>query len=95
MPGHNVLLVPTDPSTINRIVEDVRRWVIQKKMSKYAIAKAAGMTVHHVDRFFDGNPSGEKNVRGCVRFDTALRITQAVGLDLQVVVREAPIKGQA
>lgn len=94
-----LLLVPASQSTIGSLVGEVHAHATRKRMTANGIGTVAGVGPHPVARFFEGSPKtpkrGKKVVPGCVRFDTALRIIQAVGLDLQIVVREAPVVGRS
>jgi len=76
-------------------------------ISNYRIGKVTGRSRHTVSRFFDeaelteterevvltpyATRMIERATRGNVNFETALQIIQAVGLDLELVVREDSI----
>lgn len=96
-----LLVVPGKPHTIESLVATLAKFKEANGISDYRIMRSSGgvATQHAVSRFFRGytipsevarvpNPT----VPGRTSFAIALQIVQAMGLDLEVVVREAPDK---
>lgn len=94
-------VVPGKPHTLETLVAILAKHKKANGISDYRIVKTTGMAVgqHSVTRFFHGytNPTEaarvpDPTVPGRTSLAIALRIVQAMGLDLEVVAREAPGK---
>jgi hypothetical protein len=96
-PNLGMFVIPGRPHTLESLVEQAERFRKAKEITRYRICKNSGMNVSQksADRFFQGYqcPSDTKAVKdspgpGRVSLETALEILHAMGLDLEVVVRE-------
>lgn len=96
-----LLVVPGKPHTIESLVATVTKFKEANGISDYRIMKSSGniVTQHSVSRFFRGYTIPSEAARvpnptvpGRTSLAIALQIVQAMGLDLEVVVREAPDK---
>lgn len=92
-----VPVVPGKPHTVESLVATVAKFKKANGISDYQIMKLSGgvATQHAVSRFFRGYtiPSEvarvpDPTVPGRTSFAIALQIVQAMGLDLEVVMRE-------
>lgn len=92
-----LLAVSGGQQTAETLIAQVERYRKSADISLYRICKNTGMNVggNSVRRFLRGysSPSEKKNLKnpsrpGRVSLETALAILHAMGLDLEVVVRE-------
>jgi len=97
----SVPVVPGKPHTVESLVAALAKYKKAHGISDYRIVKTTGMEVGQssVSRFFKGytNPTEvarvpDPTMPGRTSLAIALRIVQAMGLDLEVVAREAPGK---
>jgi transcriptional regulator with XRE-family HTH domain len=96
-----VVVVPGRPHTLKTLAEAIERARKAKGMTAYAVAKASGMkvSVNGATRMIKGYAATGQSMRdrvnnpdaaGRVRLETALFFVQALGYDLELVVRESP-----
>jgi hypothetical protein len=96
-PSLGAYLIPAPVMTVERFVDLILKRRADAGISVYRIAKTTGLTLNAVNRFFKGyrGCTEAKIVKnpydpGKVRLETAMRIAQAVGLDLELVMRATP-----
>jgi len=94
----SVPVVPGKPHTVETLVATLAKYKKAARISDYRIIKTTGMDVSQssVRRFFYGYTTPAEAARvpdpmvpGRTSLAIALRIVQAMGLDLEVVMRES------